>query len=149
MMLKTCCIGFLVGLLAMSANKAEATPIPDCVESVCSDIIHNKELGKATVVVWGKKGIINSYSFDLDSSAVRGPTIDSSNQVFSTFSDSNPPAPCARGNCSSSSSTTYRTENSIITITITYTYFNGALIDVSISRSVTAIPKDDDSKMEQ
>lgn len=137
------CAGFLVGLLAMSANRAEATPLPDCVESVCSDIIYNKELGKATVVVWGKKGIINSYTFDLDSSAVRGPIIDSSNQVFSTFSDSNPPAPCAQGNCASSTHTTYRTENSIITVTVTYTFFNGALIDVSISRSVAPIPRDD------
>lgn len=148
MKLTTYCAGFLVCLLAMSANRAEAIPLPDCVESVCSDIIHNKELGKATVVVWGEKGIINSYSFDLDSSAVRGPTINSSNQVFSTFSDTNPPAPCAQGNCSTSSSTTYRTQNSIITVTITYTYFNGALIDVSISRSVVPIPRDD-TNMEQ
>ncbi|MEH8022067.1 hypothetical protein [Rheinheimera metallidurans] len=132
----------LGSLLCFSATKTEAMPLPDCTETVCSDIFHNKKLAKATVVVWGQKGIITSYSFDLDSSAVQGRTFYSSGSVLTTSSDTNPTAPCAAGNCSSSSSTTYQTPTTIITVTVTYTYFNGELIDVGISRTVVPKPSD-------
>ena len=52
-----------------------------------------------------------------------------------------PSAPCSSGSCSSSSSTTYETATQIITITITFIYFNGELVDVESTKSVTNKPK--------
>lgn len=65
----------LGSLMCFAATKSAATQLPDCKDSVCSDIIHDKVLGKATAVVWGQNGIITSQSFDLDSTAVQGPSL--------------------------------------------------------------------------
>lgn len=131
----------LFGCLWVSASVNATIPtLPECAESVCSEIFHNRESGKASVVVWNQKGTIASHSFDLESSAVKGPTFHSSGTTVVEADAGIPPMPCNTGSCATSSSTTYATAGSIITVSITYTYYNGTLLDASISEARTAKP---------
>jgi hypothetical protein len=131
----------LFGCLWVSASANATVPtLPECAESVCSEIFHNKESGKASVIVWNQKGTIASHSFDLESTAVKGPTFHSSGTTVVEADAEIPPMPCNTGSCATSSSTTYATAGSIITVTITYTYYNGTLLDASISEAITAKP---------
>lgn len=131
----------LFGCLWVSASVNATIPtLPECAESVCSEIFHNRESGKASVVVWNQKGTIASHSFDLESSAVKGPTFHSSGTTVIEAETGIPVMPCNTGSCATSSSTTYATAGSIITVSITYTYYNGTLLDASISEARTAKP---------
>lgn len=131
----------IFGCLWVSASvNATAPTLPECAESVCSEIFHDKESGKASVIVWNQKGTIASHSFDLESSAVKGPTFHSSGTMIVEAEAGAPAMPCHTGSCATSSSTTYATAGSIITVSITYTYYNGTLLDASISEARTAKP---------
>ena len=118
--------------------------LPPCSNNVCTQLEHNKDLEKLSVLVWDDKGhILHSSEVNLDRTAklvhsnsenglLKANDIDAS-------SSSNPPAPCVSGACSSSSSTTYTTANHIVTVTITFTYENGEL--VGVSTSTTRVPR--------
>lgn len=129
----------LGSLMCFTAPKSVASQLPDCKHTVCSDIIHDKVLGKATAVVWGQQGVIASQSFDLDSTAVLSHTQHSNGMGLPAFDDTPPPAPCTTGACSLPYTTSYDTATMITTVTITYSYLDNALIDVSASQ--TSVPK--------
>ena len=130
-----CSLLLFFGLFALPAFIVNATPLRDCTEMVCSEIFHNKELGKATAIVWrGQGNIVTSHTFDLDSSAElvhQGSSV--SENYYSATNDA-PAAPCPTGSCSAVRATTYETVTDIITVTVTFTYFNGQLIDADVQR---------------
>ena len=128
-------------LCALPAFIANATPLRDCTEMVCSEIFHNKELGKATAIVWrGQGNIVTSHTFDLDSSAELVHQGSSVSPNYYSATDGAPVAPCQTGSCSAVRSNTYETATEIITVTITFTYFNGQLIDATVQRTVKIKP---------
>lgn len=135
-----------VGLFTLPTTaKAQTSSLPECTDAVCSEIFHNTVLETATLVVWeGRGNILNSHTFDLDSSAI---LVSQANYAASDLTESTlssaPDAPCMTGACSTTSSTTYVTETEIVTITTTYTFYNGSLIDVDPSESRTPRPGDD------
>ena len=135
---------FLLGsFFYLSPSQSQATTLPDCPESVCSDIIHNKILGKATVVVWeGRGNILDTHTFDLDRSAVLVSTSDDVGYIdgYITASSTAPSAPCQTGSCSVPVSNTYQTTTQIVTVTSTSVYFDGELIDVQTSTSRLDLP---------
>lgn len=139
----------IFGLCFLVGNaEANTTPLRECVAGACSEIVHDKELGKATVTVWDDKGnIISADTFDLDSSAelVHVSTSDSVNikdniDSVSSLTDGAPPPPCTSGSCSITTSQTYQTTTHIVTVTFTFTYFNGQLMGVNATSVEESLP---------
>lgn len=130
--------------MVVYSNVTTAENLPYCQESICEKIFHNKKLGTATLVVWqGKEEIVHSYTFNLDRTALLTSkhSGNAHNNTIYVKSDSGaPPAPCPSGACSSPVSRTYETATEIITVTITYIYYNGQLVDVKVSESRRAKP---------
>jgi hypothetical protein len=125
------------------AGSVNASLVKSCDLAVCSSITQNKALENVTVLVWGNEGtILSTSTFSLDKTAVLVSSTKqgfSSAPVMSTSSTSN--APCSSGSCSLSDSTTYETATQIITITITFVYFNGELVDVDTTKRETNKPE--------
>jgi hypothetical protein len=139
----------IFGLCFLVGNaEANTTPLRECVAGACSEIVHHKELGKATVTVWDDKGhIISADTFDLDSSAelVHVSTSDSVSikdnvGSVSSLTDSAPVAPCSTGSCSVPVSRTHQTATHIVVVTITFTYFNGVLVGVQSHQEMYDLP---------
>lgn len=128
----------------MSFVALASQTLPPCSNNVCTQVEHNKDLEKLSVLVWDDKGhILHSSEVNLDRTAKlvhshsENGLLNSNN--IDAASSSNPPAPCVSGACSSSSSTTYTTATHIVTVTITFTYENGEL--VGVSTSTTRVPR--------
>ncbi|MGM0431028.1 MAG: hypothetical protein ACQEQ2_12110 [Pseudomonadota bacterium] len=133
---------FIAAVFSLLSSVALANQsLPPCSSDVCTQVVHNKELEKLSVLVWDNQGqIVHSSELNLDRTAK---LVHSSNEnglsnlndvdVYTPASDSNPPAPCSSGSCSTSSSSTYTTATHTVTVTITYTYVNGELVGVNTS----------------
>lgn len=120
--------------------------LPPCSSDVCTQVVHNKDLEKLSVLVWDDKGnILHSSEVNLDRTAKlvhsnnESRLLNLNNTDAYTSNTTNPPSPCGSGACSSSSSTTYTTATHIVTVTITFTYENGEL--VGVSTSTTRVPR--------
>lgn len=121
--------------------------LPPCSSSVCTQVVHNKNLEKLSVLVWDDKGhILHTSEVNLDRTAKlvhsnsESGLLNLNNTDAYVSNTNNPPSPCgSSGACSSSSSTTYTTVTHIVTITITFTYENGEL--VGVSTSTTRVPR--------
>ncbi|MDF3126450.1 hypothetical protein [Rheinheimera sp. 1928-s] len=131
----------IFGLCFLVGNaEANTTPLRECVAGACSEIVHNKELGKATVTVWDEKGnVISADTFDLDSSAELV-HVSTSDSVDSTTPEHAPAAPCDKGPCATAISQTYETATHVVTVTYTFIYFNGQLMDVNATSVENSLP---------
>ncbi|WP_251359264.1 hypothetical protein [Kangiella sp. TOML190] len=130
----------VIGLFANAKVIAGSGSLSYCEAKTCETVLHNKKLNKATLIVWtGESNIIHSYTFELDKSAKlqsKIANLNSNNNEYATQSDSGaPPAPCQSGSCSLPVSRTYETTTETITVTTTYIYRDGELIDVMTSES--------------
>ena len=131
----------LAGLLNISAVQANTPLLQSCSETVCSEVFRNKELSIATAVVWRSEGdILASHTFDLDSSAVLAHQDSAVSANYNDSTSDASAAPCPSGSCSASRVTTYETATDIITVTKTFTYFKGQLIDVTIQQTEKVKP---------
>lgn len=139
--------------LLISSGTVASQSFPTCSSDVCTQVVHNKEVEKLSVLVWDSEGqIIHSSEVKLDKNAVlehtsneASPSNRNSTDVYSTANDSNaPPAPCTSGSCSTTSSSTYRTATEVVTVTIIYTYDNGQLVGVDLDESRN--PRHDDER---
>lgn len=131
----------IFGLCFLVGNaEANTTPLRECVAGACSEIVHHKELGKATATVWDDKGnIISADTFDLDSSAELV-HVSTSDSVGSTTPEHAPAAPCDKGPCATVILQTYQTTTHIVTVTYTFTYFNGQLMGVNATSVEESLP---------
>ena len=118
--------------------------LPYCADAVCFQTFHNKTLGTANIVVWsGKNTIHSTSSTSLQSDAkLASRWIGDSITSIASESGEIPPAPCSSGVCSTAASETYLTATEIITITITFVYANGELVD--IETTIRRTPRPDD-----
>lgn len=133
----------LLGVLFFGTANASNENLPYCAESICEKVFHNKKTETATLIVWsGNADIIHSFSFDLDKTAKLSSKRSSKNtgDGFTTY-DTEPPVSCS-GTCSVPVSQTYTTATEIITITTTFIYVDGQLVDVK-SEEVSRIPRPD------
>ncbi|MCK7458009.1 hypothetical protein [Idiomarina aminovorans] len=130
------------GLFFVNSVNAEFDTLPDCGKKVCSEIFHNEKLDQATLVVWeGEGNIIRSQVLELDDSAVltnqsNFTSVDNSNDLLGE----EPPAPCESGSCSSVRILSYESTGEIITVIMTFFYYNEQLIDVHLSEKRTVKP---------
>jgi hypothetical protein len=147
----------IILLFVSNARYADAGQfrLGDCQELVCHKVVTSPKTDTATVVVWqDDEQIIKTYTFELEAldinpivrrgSISQKDLIRQSGSPFSTLNNTPPqPDPCVSGGCSSSVSSTYETATEIITVTITFTFYNGELIDVGISQTRRLKPDDD------
>ena len=126
----------LAGLFNISAVQANAPLLQSCSETVCSEVFHNTELSIATAVIWRSEGdILASHTFDLDRSAVLTHQNSAVSAHYNDSTSDTSAAPCPSGSCSASRVTTYETATDILTVTKTFTYFKGQLIDAAVQQT--------------
>ncbi|AAV82011.1 hypothetical protein [Idiomarina loihiensis] len=121
-----------LSILLVSFANAGSDGLPSCEKTACSDIFHDKKIDQATVAVWeGERDVITSQTFELDSSAV---LVSESEFIKKSRSsgviDEVPPAPCSSGACSEATTLAYEAADEIITVIMTFVYYDGYLIDV-------------------
>lgn len=137
---------FIVSAFLFLSSLAIANQsLPTCSSDVCTQTKHNKELEKLSIIVRNSKGqLIHSNQFDLDkdaklvfTSSENGSLDLDNSDRYSTTSNGAPPAPCNSGACSKSVSRSYETATEIVTIVVTYTYYNGQLVGAHTTRYVS------------
>lgn len=129
-------------ILLVSPANAGSDALPSCEKKVCSDIFHDKKIDQATVVVWkGEGDVITSQTFELDSSAVLVSESEFNKKSRSSgITGEVPPAPCSSGACSEATTLAYEAADEIITVIMTFVYYDGHLIDVYPSERRTEEP---------
>lgn len=150
--------GLLLALIALLASvfvpaaQAVNEALPLCQEAYCQKIFHDKKLEQATVIVWNGKGdILSTYSFHLDRSAkLVNPDVNASEtgQEIMPLGAATPPSGCGQtGACDITTSYTYETATSMVTVITIFQYYNGVLVSVSTTSKETKKP--DDTRQEQ
>ncbi|MCU7994619.1 hypothetical protein L5L55_07555 [Shewanella glacialipiscicola] len=126
-----------------TAANAVYENLPLCQEKYCEKIFHNKQLEQATLVVWtGESGILSSYTFHLDKSAKLVAPASTVQDVTLLGADTPPSGCAASGACDVTTTYTYETNTSIVTVITTYQYYNGQLVSVSSFTKETKKPDD-------
>lgn len=108
---------------------AQQFSLEECHTSTCFKLVHNKQIGIATLVLWeGKNTIIDIKMIELASDAELVSQV-----LTNSEKDESVKAWCEKGACSQADTSTYESKTEIVTITKTLIYYDAALVDVAIN----------------